>query len=992
MAGIVDTTQKMLWTVRRKPLEAFLLPLAAVGDALVCRDNSLVSLVRIAGARAMTGAPELAQFVEVASRRLNATMTGRGHALHFVFERAPDGGALAVAAACARSRTQATALGLDLEDLLDERERRLGPLCAAESLHVAVWTRPSALAAAEEKRARRAARARIRAWLPAPEASQCPLDILDGLAPRHETLLDALLALLDETGIEASRLDGDEALRAIRALLNGPESTSPSWRPATSANDAPPRATEPVEEGGFPAPLAPQLLVREPERVGRRIRIGDRLYAPLDMVLGPRASRPFEEFAEAISAANLPVRFSLLLEGGGLAGLEAATARIAASFLAFSSEDSRHVRDSMRALADLASDARSIVRLRVGLLTWTAPAESEDLLSRRVSRLQQAAEAWGESVFTPVTGDPLEAFAATVPGFACGGTSVAARAPLTEALRLLPVGRPAPLAREAVNHIFRAPDGRMLPWSTEEAGDYGVDLVYGVPGRGKSVLMNSLGLAHVLQAGQAEIPLLAIIDIGPSSSGLVSLIREALPPERRSEAGWFPLRMSPSSAINPCDTPLGCRAPLPPGRAFLENLLQLILTPAGAAGVPDGMRELIGPVIEAAYRLRSDDVAGAEPHRFASGRDPVIDEALAQFGCHLETDATWWEVVDALFDAGAPAAASRAQRYAVPVLTDFMSAVRDEAVQGLVGDTSYGSGSESVTQAFIRILTGLSGSWQVMFAPTAFDLGGARAAAVDLREVAPRGSPEADRQTAAMYLLARHALTSEWWISEEDVEGLDQKYRRWHENRIRAIRESPKRLAFDEYHRTAAAPAVRAQAERDVREARKQRVQLILASQRLEDFGETLTELANRFWILGSGGHNREVEAMSAAFRLNDTLRDAVRFRLTGPGRDGAPALLIATGARGRTEQLLMNTPGPVELWGLTTSPRDVALRDRVGALLPPAAARAALARAFPSGSAADRVSAELRTLEARGARAEETEILHRLAAEIASQRSEAAA
>ena len=81
-------------------------------------------------------------------------------------------------------------------------------------------------------------------------------------------------------------------------------------------------------------------------------------------------------------------------------------------------------------------------------------------------------------------------------------------------------------------------------------------------------------------------------------------------------------------------------------------------------------------------------------------------------------------------DAGEPHAASRAQRYAVPVLGDFLAAVREPAVQGLVGDAVHGAGGEPVTQAFIRILTALSGSWPAMFAPTAFDTGTARVAAM----------------------------------------------------------------------------------------------------------------------------------------------------------------------------------------------------------------------------------------------------------------------
>ena len=296
------------------------------------------------------------------------------------------------------------------------------------------------------------------------------------------------------------------------------------------------------------------------------------------------------------------------------------------------------------------------------------------------------------------------------------------------------------------------------------------------------------------------------------------------------------------------------------------------------------MRELIGPTIARAYALRSDAIAGAEPNVYAPGRDAQVDEALERAGLK-PVDVPWWEVVDALFDAGDPVAASRAQRYAVPVPGDFLAAVREPAVQGLVGDARHGAGGETVTQAFIRILTALAGSWPAMFAPTAFDTSMARIAAVDLREVAPRGSAEADRQTAAFYMLARHALTRHWWIADEDVDLVPERYREWHRQRVREIRETPKRLAFDEFHRTGAASAVRAQVERDAREARKHGVRLCLASQRLDDFGEALVELANRIWVLGAGGKAGELEALSKLFALSGTVAEAVSFRLTGRAR-----------------------------------------------------------------------------------------------------------
>ena len=776
----------------------------------------------------------------------------------------------------------------------------------------------------------------------------------------------------------------------MRRMVNGAASTAPDWRPVTAANDAPARLTEPPEAGAFPPPLSTQLLVREPERSGGGIRIGARLYGALDMSLGPRRSRPFSELMAGLAAAGLPCRFSLLVEGGGLHRLDAAVSRVASSFLAFSSSDSLLARNALRDLAALGGDAHAIVRLRLGLLTWVEGRENEAALAARLGRLQQVAEGWGEAVFTPLTGDPLESLAASVPGFCCGATAQSALVPLSEALRLFPVSRPAPLTGASSGagaaHLFRSPDGKPLPLAADEGGDYGFELIYGLPGQGKSVLMNALGLAFCLQGGQTRLPLAAVIDIGPSSSGLVSLVREALPAERRHEAGWFPLRMTSEHAINPCDTQLGCRGPLPAERAFLTNLLGLMVTPAGAAGVPDGMRELLGPALTGAYAMRSDTVPGGEPHHYTEGRDEEVDAAIAACALRLPESPLWWDVVDMLFEAGEVEAAARAQRYAVPTLVDLLASVREPAVQGLVGDARYGSGGESVTQAFIRILTALSGDWPVMFSPTAFDVGGARLAAIDLAEVAPQGSAEADRQAAAFYLLARHALTRHWWIGEDALGAIPERCRAWHAARLRGIRESPKRLCYDEFHRTAGAPAVRAQVERDVREARKLRVRLALASQRLEDFGGALAELANRYWILGSGGKAKEAEALAATFSLTDTLSDVIRYRLTGPGRDGAPALLIASGQGGRFEQLVVNTPGPVELWALTTSPADVALRRRVHALLPPARARAALARAFPEGTARGDIERELARMDSpeAGRAASEEAVLDRLADDIA--------
>ena len=624
LAAAADDLQRLSWTLRRKPLESFLAPQAAVpleaGGALVCQDGSLVSLLALDGSRSMMGTEELDRFVDVAALRLNTALAHPGHALHVTFERAPDEAhTLAAGHARAASR-QAGRLGLDLDDLLAERTRRLTPLIAAETLVLACWTRPTVLPRDRLERDRRGLRRKLRDWLPAAGEAQCPHLALEGLWARHEALLDALSAVLAETGIVGRRLSEDEALQLMRRIVNGASSTAADWRPVTVANDAPARLTEPPEAGAFPPPLAPQLLVREPERTGGGVRIGERFYGALDMSLGPRHSRPFAELMAGLAAAGLPCRFSLLIEGGGLHRLDAAVSRVASSFLAFSSSDSLLARNALRDLAAMGGDAHAIVRLRLGLLTWTGAEESEAVLAARLGRLQQVAEGWGEAVFTPLTGDPLESVAASVPGFCCGATAEPALAPLTEALRLFPVGRPAPLSPLSTGagaaHLFRSADGKPLPLAADEGGDYGFELIYGLPGQGKSVLMNALGLAFCLQGGQARLPLAAVIDIGPSSSGLVSLVREALPPGRRHEAGWFP---APHDGANTRSTP-ATRSSAVAARSRQSapsspTCSSLMVTPAGDAGAPDGMRELIGPALTGAYAHPLGRGAGGRAQR-----------------------------------------------------------------------------------------------------------------------------------------------------------------------------------------------------------------------------------------------------------------------------------------------------------------------------------------------------------------------------------------
>ena len=82
---------------------------------------------------------------------------------------------------------------------------------------------------------------------------------------------------------------------------------------------------------------------------------------------------------------------------------------------------------------------------------------------------------------------------------------------------------------------------------------------------------------------------------------------------------------------------------------------------------------------------------------------------------------------------------------------------------------------------------------------------------------------------------------------------------------------------------------------------------------------------------------------------------------------------------------MVVNSLGPVELWGLSTTPPDVALRTRLYERLGPVEARRRLARVFSTGSAEKEITRRKAERMRRGdeeARAERG-VIDEMAAEL---------
>src|SRR5690606_26567255 len=163
--------------------------------------------------------------------------------------------------------------------------------------------------------------------------------------------------------------------------------------------------------------------------------------------------------------------------------------------------------------------------------------------------------------------------------------------------------------------------------------------------------------------GRMLLPRIAIIDVGPSSSGLISLLQDALPASRRHEVVYSRLKNSRNFAINPFDTQLGLRFPRAAERQFLIHFLSLLCTPSDADSPYDGMNGLIQMAVDEVYRVFSDDVS---PRRYLRSEIPEVDAALNRLNIEPDTATTWYEITDALIEAEMLHEAALAHRLAMP--------------------------------------------------------------------------------------------------------------------------------------------------------------------------------------------------------------------------------------------------------------------------------------------------------------------------------------
>ncbi len=943
----------------KQPLQAFCDLETAHGPALVTKQGDYVSFLRLDGMRRMATRADIARIATALRLDLSGALENRGHALVGWYVSDPDRSAVEIDRVNMDScRAVARELGLDLADILDERMALWARIMRWEAAYCILWTRKGMLTK-EERAQMREEQAALAQQCPGIGGAQRFYLRSEVMAARHGAFVLRVLSAFKAQDIGAAELDPHEALNVVREAVYR-ETAGSDWRaqlPGDRVMARLPEGDDPPsnKEGLLWPSLASQIFHRDAmTEGGQRVCIGDNTYAGIDLAVGPEDPRPFIELAAWLGQDRIPWRGAVLIEGGGKAAF--AAKEIAATFLSMfpANGDLRRAFAALREARE--QDNHVSVRLRASFASW-APAEEGRKLRRRASTLAQRVEGWGNCKAATVAGDPLDGVMSSVPGLALASTGVPMLALLGDALAMLPWNRTAsPWERGSV--LFRRPDGSLWPYDPSGGAKRPqvLDLFVAPPRSGKSVLANTinLGLAlspAVLGTQGAKLPLIGKADIGPSAEGFVRLIQEALGPARRHEAIYATMQFAAGYEFNIFDLQVGCQYPLPLERAFLQNFLTLATLPPDSTTPFEGLPQMIGLVIDEAYRLCTE-VPGGSPKRYRRGVEPVVDEAIAGHRIDLHPDEPHWrDVVTGLCQAGEWRLAEIAQRHAVPLLQDLISAARTDQVKDLFSGLKIAVTHERASELFERYIYDVIRKYPTLNAPTKLDFGSARIIVLDLAAVAPTGSAAANRQTEMMYLLARHILARNFFLHPDYLPFVPDAVREHHRQRFQEIWEAVKRLDYDEWHRTEGSPQVRAQAELDVREGPKHNIQLGFSSQRLKDMGDALISQSTGRFVL-KAGDEREAEEIIERFNLSEASAQVVRYGLNGPGPAGAPFLAILQADGAKYEQKLVNSLGPIELWALSTTPGDTGLRNRLYDAVGFSEALRRLAKVFPQGTA----------------------------------------
>lgn len=779
------------------------------------------------------------------------------------------------------------------------------------------------------------------------------------LKNEHEAAVDTCLSILESAGYTANRIERSEIPRNIKSDCE--YENQRSWNAWLWGDDTRPKITPEDGTGshlsslinwGGPA-LGMQMHPNEikPDSTGI-LKVGDYYVAPLLLEMLPEKNNWVSQLLKDIPN-NIPFRYRAYIKqhknfGHNISDVLSRVSNFSKKYL----KRNYDIAQSFDYINDLANEKIATACISITMCTWS---KSKAELQSNLAIIKAKVSAWGKAQVLVERGDPEEAVIATIPGYSTTRFAPATLESIAEIVKLVPHSRPAAPFEDGFSPL-RMECGKLFPMSpiSKELSAF-IEIIIAGAGSGKSVYQNSINRDSNLKPGNTQIARHATLDIGPSGLGTVKGLRAALPPNRQHEAVYEKLTTSERHACNPFDLQLGAVRPTPVDQGFLQDFIELLVTPKNYSTPSRLMGELVTEVIDAAY----EDAFNKETAKiYNEDVSPEIDELLDLY----KTDQpdwglrkTWVKVRDFLFDKGHIKEAIIAQRYAVPLLTDLPSAIKKNASILQRFSKSGEGGGMSLVEEFQTLISAAAKNFPLLTKPTKVDFDASNYIVFDLNDVTQQ---QGSQQTNVMYALASQLAVKDYWLNDDDLPFFSDKYKKYAEEKIRTIREMNLGITFEEFRRTGGSPKIRSMINRWMAEGRKWGVRVQLVMQQAGHADKEMFGHATVITLMGTWNKTMLDELKERIVITESEERALLNGTVHGP-RTGGSSMIIKYNLKkgGWGSQLVYLTKSASELWSTSTTNDDTTLRGYVEELVGDNdIANDVLCTAFKKGSAVEHI------------------------------------
>lgn len=938
---------------------------------LMTTSDDLLTGVEVLGARKLIGFAEFNRQADALAEKLAQVMrsgNGKQHSVGVSFRSSPHSVMRVLDDLITPGRKTAHRLGVTEMDYFDDLARALAKVCSEESVYLVLLTHRAGLTAPERKRAIEwSMEAGAKASKATKSVGGSKIDLSFGqgiktpvpaLFPRHESMVGNLVKELSAdiqsngVGLMLRVMSARDTVAMMRRHVDATD-FGVSWRPrligdpgSTSAISAPRKGDQ---SHLVPPPIGRQLFPARLNEVfgdAELVQSAGVWYGSIIMEIVPEFDEDLStrrgEFASLAKRIGREIPWTLSMDvspnGEQLRKVDQFYAGMVGGF----GDQNKRIRDAWEQIKRRQRDGDYQAGIRAVFTTWGGT-EREAL--DRLSFLRSSLESWDSAVVTNETGEPSAALVASAAGLYKRSPAPYMAGPIRALARMLPLFRPASVWQSG-QLLAHTREGRPYPvaFGSPEQAFWGT-LGLAPSGSGKSFTLAMMNFGILMSAGLNEIPPLVTIDVGPGSSAVLKLVKNILPERLRHQVAWFRVRNDQRYTVNPFDVAPGCDEPTEVDRDFQIAVLTTVCPSLG----PEGDK-FCSQVIKEAYRRLSRN--SPECRVWQSSYDPELDRQLHELGFPFSDRTRVWDIADWLFEHGHVEMAIRAHRFAMPRLGDMVGAAQSRAIQDLYGgdEPARTPSGESMIQVFMRSISSAQSEYQLIAGFTRFDVGNARAIAIDLEEVVgSMNSEEGRRRSAIMFLFARRLGAKNYFMRWDELRDIvPPLWSDWHEDRIKRYGEQIKFLQYDEKHYTTGIASVDKQIEVDLRVGRKYLVVTMMFSQNLADFPPAAVSNCYTYLVMGKSDKVGS-QALQDTFGLSESECYAIDSECTRPGVMFA---YFRTKA-GDTSQILYNTAGPFMTWAFTTDKVCVDLRTELEKRLPYLDVLRALAKVFPSGSCA---------------------------------------